>query len=190
MKIKVGVSARHIHITEKNYKYLFGEDHKIEIYKNLKQTGEFASFDKVSIKTEKNIIENVRILGPFRNYTQVEISKTDAIKLGLNPPVRTSGDLKNSETISICYKDKELLIENCCIIANRHIHINTRDSFKLGYYNNQIVKIKVPGIKGGILDNVVIKSDDSYVFELHLDTDDANSHLIFNEDVCEVILDE
>jgi len=190
MKVKVGVSARHIHISEKDFLYLFGENHKLESYKDLKQKGEFASFDKVSIKSEKDTIDNVRVLGPIRKYTQVEVSKTDAIKLGINPPVRSSGDLKDSEALTICYKDKEIFLKNCCIIANRHIHINTKDSFKFGLYNNQVVKVKFDGIKGGTLDNVVVKTNDNYVLELHLDTDDANSHLIVTEDVCEVILDE
>ena len=190
MKISVGVSARHIHLSDKDFEYLFGKNVKLEIYKELKQTGEFASIYKVKLKTAKNSIDNVRILGPIRKNTQVEISKTDAIKLGLNPPVRMSGDLKDSESITICYKDKELFIKNCCIIANRHIHMSVKDSFKLGIYNNSVVKLKASGIKGGILNNVIVKTNKDFVLEAHIDTDDANAHLINNNDICEVIFDE
>ena len=96
MKISVGVSNRHIHLKKEDLEVLFGVGYELSFYKELNQPGQFASLEKVTIKTEKDEISNVRILGPVRNYTQVEISKTDAFKLGINPPVRTSGDLKNS----------------------------------------------------------------------------------------------
>lgn len=190
MKVKIGVSARHIHISKEDLEYLFGEGYELKEEKPLLQTGEYASNTKVNLKTEKGIIENVRVLGPIRKYTQVEISKTDAVKLGLNPPVRNSGDVLGSSPITICYKDKELKKEYGCIIAARHIHMSTRDLFKMGFVNDEIVKLKIKGEKGGILDNVCIKSADSYVLECHLDTDDANAHLLSTGDICEVIKDE
>jgi putative phosphotransacetylase len=132
----------------------------------------------------------VRIIGPVRDYTQVEISKTDAYKLGLNPPIRGSGDLEGSSPITICYKDKELKKDSNCIIPNRHLHMSNRDLFKLGFENNELIQIKIKGEKGGILDNVYIKAKDNYALELHLDTDDANAHLVSTGDICEVIKDE
>lgn len=190
MKVKVGVSARHLHICQEDLEYLFGSGYELKEERPLTQTGEYASTAKVTLKGEKGIIENVRILGPVRKYTQVEISKTDAYKLGLNPPVRNSGDLENSSPITICYNGKELRKESNCIIAARHIHMSTKDLFKLGFENNEIVKVKIGGEKGGILDNVYVKAGDKYVLELHLDTDDANAHLINSGDICEVIKDE
>lgn len=190
MKVKIGVSVRHVHICEKDFKYLFGEDATLTFKCDLSQKGEFSCEQTVTLKTDKNEINNVRILGPFRDKTQVEISKTDSYILGINPPIRDSGDLDGSEKITLCHKDKYLYLNEGCIIANRHIHMSERDSFKLGYYNNQKVKVKIKGEKSAILENVSIKVKDNYSLELHIDTDDANATLVNNEDICEVIENE
>lgn len=190
MKVKIGVSARHVHLCEKDFEYLFGSKSGLTKKDDLTQTGEYSCYETVTIKTKEDKIENVRILGPLRDYTQIEISKTDAHNLGINPPVRNSGDIKGSEAITICYKDKEIAKEEGCIIATRHIHMSTRDAFKLGFRSNQKVKVKIKGEKGGILENVYIKVKDSFVYELHLDVDDANAHLISTGDVGEVIINE
>ena len=126
MKIKVGVSNRHVHLTEEVYRILF-KDVKMEVVKELSQPGEFASNLFVTLKTEKNTIERVRVLGPLRKYNQVEISKTDSYTLGLKPPVRMSGDLENSETITLVTENGEVTLENSCIIAARHIHATKED---------------------------------------------------------------
>lgn len=186
MKINIGVSARHIHLCESDYKKLFDEV-ELTKYVDLTQPGQYACNEKVNLITEKGRIDNVRILGPLRNYTQVEISKTDSYVLGLNPPVRDSGDLKNAETIKIEYKDKIIEVKECCIIADRHIHINEEDSIKYNLKDKQIVKLKVFGEKGGILDNVKVKVSKEAYFECHVDLDDANAHLISNKDVGEII---
>ena len=186
MKINIGVSARHVHLCESDFKKLFGEE-KLTKYADLTQPGQYACNEKVNLITEKGRIDNVRVLGPLRNYTQVEISKTDSYVLGLNPPVRESGDLKGSEDIKIEYKDKIIDVKECCIIANRHIHISFEDLEKYNLNNDQIVKLKLNGEKGGVLDNVKVKAIKDSYFECHLDLDDANSHLIKNNDVGEII---
>jgi putative phosphotransacetylase len=190
MKIKIGVSARHLHLSKEDLEYLFGENYELHKFKDLSQKGEFASAEQVTIKTEKGSFDNVRVLGPIRKYTQVEISKTDAYKLGIDPPVRNSGDIEGSTPITICYNGKELKKEFGCIIATRHIHMSTRDLFKLGFKDKQMVKVIIGGEKGGILDNVYIKANDNFELELHLDTDDANAHLVKSGDICEVMSDE
>lgn len=186
MKINIGVSARHIHLCESDFKELFGEN-KLTKYIDLTQPGQYACNEKVNLITEKGRINNVRVLGPLRNYTQVEISKSDSYVLGLNPPVRESGDLKGAEDIKIEYKDKIIEVKECCIIADRHIHINEEDSLKYNLKDKQIVKLKVFGEKGGILDNVKVKVLKYAYFECHLDLDDANAHLIKSNDVGEII---
>lgn len=190
MKINIGVSARHVHLTKEDLEYLFGVGYELRKYKDLSQIGQYAAIEQVTIKTDKDHFDNVRILGPIRDYTQIEISKTDAYKLGIDPPVRESGDVVGSAPITICHNGKELKKEYGCIIATRHIHMSTRDVFKLGLEHKQVVKVKIVGIKGGILDNVSIKANDNFVLELHLDTDDANAHLTKQGDICEVIIDE
>ena len=174
MVIKIGVSNRHIHISEKDFKDLFGNSEFYSI-KDLTQEGEFMSNLTVDIKTEKDIIKNVRIVGPFRNKTQVEISKTDAYKLGINPPVRMSGDFKEAEDIMLGSKLGEKLIKNSCVIANRHIHCKTSELKKYNLKDGQILKVKIEGARGAVLDNVIVKAKESYNLELHLDTDEANA---------------
>lgn len=186
MEVSIGVSNRHVHLKKEDLEILFGVGYELEFYKPLKQPGQFASCDKVTIKTDKSEISNVRILGPVRNYTQVEISKTDAFKLGINPPVRTSGDLKGSAGITIVGPKGTLKLNEGCIIADRHIHITPSQVKEFGL-DKEEVSVKINGIKGGILEKVHLKIDENSYFELHLDTDDANAHLISDGDIVKII---
>lgn len=185
MYIKIGISNRHIHLTKEDYEILFGNAPLLK-YKDLTQYGQFASTFKVTLKTDKNVIENVRVLGPLRNYTQVEISKTDAYHLGINPPVRDSGDLEDSAPITIEGPNGSIFKESNCIIASRHIHIHTDELEEYGLVDKQIVSVKVSTEKGGIMDNVLVRAG-NYYFEMHIDTDDANAHLLKNGDTVQII---
>ena len=187
MKVSVGVSNRHVHLTEQHLNILFGKDYKLEIKNNLTQPGQYASTAVVTIKTDKAEISNVRVLGPVRSYSQVEISKTDAYKLGLNPPVRNSGDLVGSSPITIIGPSGSIELEEGCIIAARHIHILPNQMKAYGLEGNEVVNVKLNGEKGGIITNVYLKVSDDAFFELHLDTDDANAHLIKNGDIGEIV---
>ena len=190
MKVELGISNRHVHLTKEVLYKIFGPNYQLTNIKDLKQKGQFACLETVTIKTPKNTIENVRIIGPVRNYNQVEISKTDSFTLGLNPPIRNSGDLENSETITIIGPEGELTLKNACIIANRHLHITKEEKEKFNLNNVKKIKIKIEGEKGGILDNVYLKESENAVLELHLDTDDANAFLLKNNQELEVISDE
>ena len=187
MKVSIGVSNRHVHLTREHLNILFGEGYELQKKVDVKQPGQFAATDVVTIKTDKSEINNVRILGPLREYTQVEISKTDAYKLGLNPPVRDSGDLNDSEGIIIIGPKGNVIMDEGCIIANRHIHLSTKQAQMYGLENKGFVNVKIDGEKGGILFNVKLKVSDEAYFEMHIDTDDANAHLIKNEDIGEII---
>ena len=187
MQVKVGISNRHIHLKKEDLETLFGVDYELSFFKELTQPGQFASIDKVTIKTEKSEITGVRVLGPIRSYTQVEISRTDAFKLGINPPVRTSGDLKNSSSITVVGPRGILNLTEGCIIADRHIHITPDKMKELGLNEVEEVSLKVEGIKGGILEHVHLKVDRNAYFEAHLDTDDANAHLINAGDILKII---
>ncbi|MEG2457930.1 MAG: phosphate propanoyltransferase [Bacilli bacterium] len=188
MKVKLGISNRHIHLNKETCDLLFGEDYKLTIKNNLLQPGEYSANETLTIKTNKDEIRNVRIIGPLRPYSQVEISKTDSYKLGINPPLRDSNNLIDSEDITLISNLKEVKLTNACVISTRHIHMNNIDALKYGLKNNDKVSIKVEGIKPGILGNVNIKVKDNYVLELHLDTDDANAFLLNNNDELEVII--
>lgn len=186
MNIKVGVSNRHVHLDKETFEFLFGNADFYSI-KELSQDREFMSNLTVCIKTDKDIIEKVRVVGPLREKTQIEISKTDAYKLGINPPVRMSGDLNNSESAYLCYEDKTILIKSGVIIANRHIHCNPDEAKKYQLYDGKVLNVKVNSERGGILDKVIVKIKDNYKLELHIDTDEANAFFINNGDVVEII---
>jgi len=179
MKISVGVSNRHVHLTDKDVEELFGKDYKLTKRRDLSQKGQYACEEVVTIKTNKNEIAHVRVLGPTRKYTQVEVSKTDAEFLGLNPPVRDSGDLENSESITIINGDKEIFRENSCIIAEVHIHANSNDI--INYNDKDIVSVVTKDNK--VIDNVRIKKDDTYTLELHIDKDVSKEYSLENGDI-------
>lgn len=187
MKVSIGVSNRHVHLTKEDFEMLFGKDFKLEKKNDLSQPGQYSSTSTVILKTNKSKIENVRVLGPLRSYSQVEISKTDAYKLGLNPPVRNSGDLKDSCPITIIGPRGTVELKEGCIIPTRHIHILPSQVKMYNLEGKEKVSIKIPGEKGGIITNVHIKESNDSFFELHLDTDDANAHLITNGDIGEII---
>ena len=185
MKVKIGVSNRHVHLKEEDLMILFGKP--LERVRDLIQPGEYASSFFVTLKTDKDIIEGVRVLGPIRKYSQVEISMTDAYKLGINPPVKSSGDLVGSSSITLIGPAGEVKLENGCIIANRHIHITHEDRVNMGLLEVEKVKVVVDTIKGGIMDNVYLKESDNFKLEFHIDTDDANAFLLKTGDEVTII---
>ena len=186
MKVSVGISNRHVHLNNEDYQLLFG-DIIFEKKADLKQPGNFASTLTVSIKGTKNQIDNVRVLGPNRSYTQVEVSRTDSFNLGVKPPVRSSGDLEGADMITIIGPKGEIT-RPACIIANRHIHVDKNIREQYGLVGINEVKVQINSAKGGILENVSLKDADEAYFEIHLDTDDANAFLLNNNDEVEIIL--
>lgn len=175
MEVKVGVSNRHVHLTKEDLEILFGKNYTLTPRNYLDQPEQFAAEETVTLKTNKNIKEHVRIVGPTRDYTQVEILEEDKDYFGINPPVRNSGNLENSEDITIIGPKGELYKKNVCIIAKRHIHINTRD--KKNFKEDQIVKVE---IEDKVLDDVHIKIGDSYALALHINKDEARKNNIEN----------
>lgn len=190
MKVNVGVSNRHVHLTKESVDVLFGKDYELTFKNKLSQSDQFAAMETVTIKGPKEKIEKVRVLGPTRKYNQVEVSKTDSFKLGVNPPVRDSGDIEGSSPITIIGPKGILNLDKGCIIATRHLHANPNDLIKYGLKENQIVSIKINGEKGATLNDVHVKVDPGFVFEVHLDTDDANGCLVKQGDEVELIINE
>lgn len=186
MKVNVGISNRHVHLTNDDYKLLFG-DIPLTKRNDLTQPGTFASEQTVTITGPKRSIENVRVLGPNRSYTQVEVSKTDAYSLGINPPVRNSGDLEDASEITIT-GPLGSITRKSAIIASRHIHVDKKIREDHGLIGIEEVSVKIPGEKSGIIDHVYLKETEEAYFELHLDTDDANCFLLKQGDEVEIIL--
>ena len=188
MMVKVGVSARHVHLSREDMDVLFGKGSELTPIKEL-MGGQFASKETVTIIGLKlRAIENVRVLGPLRKQTQVEVSATDCIKLGIKAPVRLSGDLKGSAPITIIGPKGSVSLKEGCIIAQRHIHMSPADAEKYGVKNRQVVGVQAPGERGGLLSNVPVRVDPSFTTEMHIDTDEANALGIHNGMMLEIIL--
>ena len=181
-KVPVGISARHIHLTQEHVEKLFGKGYQLTKKKEL-MGGQFASNEQCTIVGLKlRAIENVRILGPARKATQVEISKTDARKLGINVPVRESGDIKGSAPIAIVGPKGAIYCNEGCIIAARHIHMSPEDAKRFGVTDGQYVNVQVQGERGTTFNQVKIRVDDSFTLEMHIDTDEANASGIKQND--------
>lgn len=190
MQVKIGISNRHVHLSEEDLTILFGEGYTLTNKRDLLQPGQYACEECVSIKTEKATMDRVRIIGPVRPYTQIEVSKSDAVKLGINPPVRDSGDLEGSAAIEIVGPKGSVKKEQGCIIANRHIHMTSEDRNRLGLDGIEEVSVLLDGEKGGILHHVHLKVTDASMLELHIDTDDANGHLVMPGDSATIIVEK
>lgn len=174
--IPVGISVRHVHVSQADLEVLYGPGHKLTKRRDLYQEGEFAAEEVVSLVGPRmRALENVRILGPTRDRTQVEISRTDAIYLGLNPPVRQSGDLAGSAPITLVGPAGVLSLKEGCILANRHIHMSPAEARRFGVKDNDLVSVEVSGEKGLIFKHVQVRVKDTFKLQMHLDTDDANA---------------
>ncbi|WP_028400563.1 phosphate propanoyltransferase [Ectobacillus panaciterrae] len=185
--IPVGVSNRHVHVKEEHLQQLFGTDYKLKVLKELSQPGEFAAEETVTIRTQKSEIKNVRILGPVRSITQVEISKTDSFTLGIKPPVRPSGKIEGTPGLTIIGPQGEVEIPNGVIIAQRHIHMTPDDAKSFGVDDGQYVSIKTAGERGLIFDKVLIRVKDTYALDMHIDTDEANAAGLKSGDTVELL---
>ncbi len=182
-KIKVGISNHHVHLTKEVYEKLFKEE--LTLRNKLHQIGEFASNQTVDIKCGDKELKNLRIIGPFRAYNQVEISASDARKLGVKPPVRKSGKIEGSIPVTIIGPEGSVSLNEGVIIANRHVHFSLEDAKNYNIVDDEPLYIKVNGEKSGILDAVAKVSANGYL-ELHIDTDDAFAFLLNNDDEVEV----
>ena len=185
--VPVGVSARHIHLTQEAVEILFGEGYHLTKKKDL-MGGQFASNERLTIVGLKlRAIENVRILGPCRNFNQVEISATDAMKLGVNAPLRNSGDVKGSAPIALVGPKGALYLKEGCIVAARHIHMSPADANAAGLKDKDTVSVVADNDRGTRFDNVLIRVDPSFTLEMHIDTDEANASGIKQDDVVRIV---
>lgn len=186
--VNVGISNRHIHLSEADKTVLFGEGYQLTKLKDLRQPGQFACKETVTIKGPKGEIEKVRILGPERKQTQVEISQSDSIRLGISAPLRESGKLADSSPITVIGPKGSLALLEGAITALRHIHMSTEEAERFGVRDGQIVSVKVNTPKGGTLDHVLVRSGDSHRLEMHIDTDEANAMGIQPDQNVELII--
>ncbi len=175
MKVPVGVSNRHVHLSPEHLEMLFGTGYQLQKLKDLKQVGQYAATETVTLIGPKGKIANVRILGPARKLTQVEISRTDSYLLGVDPPIRDSGDLAGSAGLTLVGPNGQVTIERGVIIAFRHIHFSLEDAKRFGVRDKQLVSVEVGGARSLILENVLCRVHKDYRLEFHIDTDEANA---------------
>ncbi len=188
MKVPVGISNRHIHLSKEHLEQLFGEGYVLHKQKDLKQVGQFAAEETVTLVGPKGKISNVRILGPLRKQTQVEVSRTDSYLLGIDPPIRDSGDLEGSAGITIQGPRGQVTIDEGVILAFRHIHFSPEDAERFGVRDKQLVSVVVEGTRSLILENVLCRVHKDYRLEFHIDTDEANAAGLKNGMELEVIV--
>ena len=181
--VPVGISNRHIHVSNDDLITLFGEGATLTIKKDLSQKGQYAAEETVTIVGPKGKIAGVRILGPCRKQTQVEISRTDSFALGVAPPVRDSGNLVGSAALKVIGPKGEIDIPEGCIIAKRHIHMSLEDAENTGLKDKDIVSVRVDGERGIIFNEVLIRVNKDFSLEMHIDTDEANAAALKNGDV-------
>lgn len=174
MDIKVGVSNHHIHLTEKDLYTLFGDGYTLHNKRDLVQIGQFAAEETVTLERDGKTLEHIRIIGPCRPYTQVELLEKDNEYFGIKAPMRDSGDLKGSEWMDIIGPVGRIHAKESTIVANRHIHMSARDLRHFKVHNKQIVKVRYEN--GVVLGTVHIKSDPTCKLELHMNKDEAEKY--------------
>jgi putative phosphotransacetylase len=182
--IPVGVSARHVHVCQEDLEHLFGRGYTLTHERDLLQPGEFASKESVTlVGPQGKIIPRVRILGPLRSRTQVELARTDGIALGIkNLPMRRSGELAGAAPITLVGPGGTLFLPEGAIRSNRHIHMGPQDAARFGVQQNDVVQLRLGGPEAVTFHNVQIRIHDTWKLVVHLDTDDANAAGI----VCDV----
>jgi putative phosphotransacetylase len=173
--VKVEISARHIHLKKEDFEKLFGEGAELTIMKELSQPGMFAANEIVAIKDEFFGIDKVRIVGPLRDYTQIEMSETEARKFKINPPLRKSGDIENTPGMTVIGPAGKIEMENGVIIAKRHVHMTPEEASKISAKDGDLLKVKIKGERGLVFENVVARVDETYAWACHIDTDEGNA---------------
>jgi putative phosphotransacetylase len=181
-KVLVEVSARHVHLSQKDLYTLFGEGYELKVKKMLSQPGQFAAEERVTVLGPKKEIANVSILGPVRKETQVEISLTDARSIGITAPIRESGDIFKTAPCTLVGPKGKITIEQGVIIAKRHIHVTPLDAIRFGLQDKQVVQVKVQTPdRSLIFDDVVIRVRNDFETAMHIDTDEGNAAGITGE---------
>jgi putative phosphotransacetylase len=186
-QVSVGISNRHIHLSQADLETLFGKGHQLTPTKNLSQPGQFACEETVNLIGPKSTLAKVRILGPVRAATQVEISRTDSFPLGVTPPVRDSGSVSGSAGITIEGPKGRIEIKEGVIIAQRHLHLHTDEAKELGLQDKNWISVKFEGDRGVVFNRVLVRVGPKFAKDLHLDTDEANAAGLKNGDLGTII---
>ncbi|MFH1706933.1 MAG: phosphate propanoyltransferase [Planctomycetota bacterium] len=173
--IPISISVRHIHLSREHVEALFGPGHKLTRRSDLSQPGQFACEEVVTLRGPKSSIDKVRVLGPERSETQVEISRSDEFSLGIDAPIRPSGKLDGSPGLILAGPAGTVNLARGVIQAQRHIHMHPDDAARFGVSDRQWVMVRVGGARGMVYDDVLVRVDPAYRLDMHLDTDEGNA---------------
>ena len=191
--VPVGISAHHIHLSKEDFNTLFPGQDDLTFFKELSQPGQYAAVEKldvVSLDPKGKVISGVRILGPLRPESQVELLRSECTKCKINGPVRSSGDTKGSGAVKLVnpLNGAEVVLSEGVIVADRHIHLSLEDAEKFGIVDRQVVSVKVGGRKGGVMNEVLCRVSPKFALDFHIDVDDAAAFDLKQGDLVEVIL--
>jgi putative phosphotransacetylase len=186
-KVGIGISNKHVHLSDADLAALFGAGHKLTLKKELKQPGQFASDELVDVVGPKGTLKGIRVLGPTRKESQVELAQTDARTIGLSLPVRESGVLDGSPGVKLVGPAGEVNLAKGAIIALRHIHLSPAQAKDAGVKDKDWVTVKTSGTRPLIFEDVLIRSGDAHTSEFHVDTDEGNAAGIQNDELVEII---
>ena len=175
LTIEMEASGRHIHLSRSHVDALFGVGHKLTPVKDLSQPGQFACRERVTLVGPKGELKNVVVLGPERGETQAEISLTDAVALGITPPVRQSGELTDTPGLTVRNGERMITLDHGLIAARRHIHMTPEDAVRWGVSDNQSVRLKTFTARPLVFDDVVVRVSPRFRTMVHLDYDEANA---------------
>ncbi len=187
--VPIGVSNRHIHLDRADMDILFGQDSELTFKKELGQPGQYACEEMVTLHGPKGELGRVRVLGPLRSASQMEISVTDGFALGVRPPIRESGKIEGTPGLTIVGPKGTIEKDTGAIAALRHIHLDPETAQRIGVKDKQMVKVEIRGLRGGILHNVLIRVSEQFAPEMHIDVDEANAFGVKNGDRAYIIVD-
>lgn len=188
VSIPVGVSNRHVHLCQADVERLFGEGHQLQPVKELSQPGYYVSRETVTLAGPKGAISGVKVLGPTRPHTQVELLQTDTFLLGIKAEVRESGRRAESQPITIVGPEGSVTEKMGVLVAMRHIHTSPVEAQRLGVHDGQVVAVRITGPRAGVLEQVVIRIAEGLHTEMHIDIDEANAMAIKNGQTVELML--
>lgn len=187
-KVKLGVSARHLHISQKDLEILFGSGATLSHMKDLGQPGQFASNERVDLVGPKGTFAGIRILGPVRPITQVELAMSEARKIGVVAPIRESGDIKNSGKATLVGPKGSVELEEGVIVAARHVHLTVQTAEQYGIKDKDMLKIKLEGARATVFEDVVARVSPNFADEIHVDVDEGNASCAENDMMVTVIV--
>ena len=173
--IPIGVSGRHVHLSRQHLDALFGAGYALKKMKDQTQTSQYASEETVDIMTTKGAFTRVRILGPVRKDTQIELSLSDAVKLGINPPIRDSGNIAGSPGVVMVGPNGTITLDQGVIVALRHIHMTPADAERFGVKDKDIVNVECCGERAMTMGQVLVRVNEQFALEMHVDTDEGNA---------------